>query len=145
MPMTNLAVKTALDRLINGKTYHMFLLVANTTAWKTAATQRAMQFMSEVVADEAADASYARVAVVPTTAVDAAAPGAQLSIPDVTFPNLAAAVGEILGVGLRELVTNDADSIIIGIVDVDILDVTPDGNDLVVRDGSGGIARLLTG
>jgi hypothetical protein len=146
---TNRIAKTAADRLISGKTYRIGLLTANATSWKTAATAADLNVVNDIAADEASHASYARVTVTVTTEEDDTNNRAELHHSDATFPALEAAVGEVHGYFVMELVTNDTDNILVALIDltVDIptgADRTPDGNDFIVRDSADGFLWLAT-
>jgi hypothetical protein len=142
---TNRLAKTLADRLISGKSYKMMLLTGVTTSWQTAATARDFNVVADIVADEASHASYARQNVTLTTSEDDANDRGELHYSDVTFTTLAAAVGEIKGVVVYEVVTADADHIIVAIHDTDaVANNTPDGNDFIVKDGAEGAVHLET-
>jgi hypothetical protein len=142
---TNRLAKTLADRLISGKSYKMMLLTGVSTSWQTAATARDFNVVSDIVADEASHASYARQNVTLATSEDDTGDQGEIHYSDVTFPVLAAAVGEVKGVVIYEVVTADSDHIIVAIHDTDaVLNNTPDGNDFIVKDGADGAIHLET-
>jgi hypothetical protein len=142
---TNKTAADAATRLYTSKTWKMLLLTGTTTDWDTAATARDMNFADEITDDEASHASYARVTITPSTSEDDTNDRGEIHFADVTFSSLAAAVGQILGVAVIEVVTNDADSPIRALYDVASLNVTPDGNDFIVRDGAEGAIHITVG
>lgn len=141
---TNQGAKDILDVYAAAGTFRMLLLTGVSTSWQTAATARDFNFADEITADEASHASYSRQAATYTVTLDEATDVAYWTFANVTFASLAAAVGEIKGVVIIRLVNDDTDSPILEIHDVDSLDVTPDGNDLIVSAGSSGSAQLGT-
>jgi hypothetical protein len=125
------------SRAIVGKTYKLILLGGVSTGWQTAATAAGMNFVSDIVADEVVHASYGRQTVVVTVTEDDTNKRAKLAFADATYPVLAFAT-EIKGGVLMEMGTTDADSPIVRVMDYDALNITPNGQDLIVRDAAGG-------
>lgn len=142
--VTNRLAATALERLIAGKSYRMMLLTGNSTGWQTAATARDFNVVEDVADDEASDASYARQDVALSVVEDDTNDIARLHYGSVTFPSLAADVGQILGVCVYEVVNDDSDHIIVALHDVESLDKTPDGSHFLVRAGDLGAIQLET-
>jgi hypothetical protein len=147
--VTNKTAKNAADRFIAGQTYKLILLTGNTTSWKTAATARDFDFVAAIVADEPVHASYARPTVVVTATEDDTNDWAKLAHADATFSALDPAVGAAEGYAVMEMGTTDADSPIVGLIDLSIDipladDRTPDGNDFIVRCPANGFTRFKT-
>lgn len=140
--ITNRLAYTASTRLIAGKTYRAMLLTGNSTNWQTPATLRGMNVVADLVADEAAHASYARPLVTLSAQEDDA--NARGEIHGVaTFPALTLTT-PVLGVVFYEVVTNDSDHIIASVHDIAAQNLTPDGRDFEATNVEG-IIHVKTG
>jgi hypothetical protein len=133
--------KDSTDRLIAGKTYKMMLLTGTSTSWQTAATAKDFQFVADIVADEASDASYDRQPVTLSTAQDDTNDRAEISYSTTTYPSLTES--EIKGVVVYEEVNDDSDHRIRFIHDTDaVANNVPNGSDFVVVVGAQGAVHV---
>lgn len=117
-----------------GSTVQAMLLDANATT----PDDPDHDFVADIVADEMADATYARQTLVNVAvAEDAANNRYGIDSDDIDFGNLENGGTPLLFLVIYKLVTNDADSILIS---CHAITATPDGTQLIFQPGSAGFA-----
>jgi hypothetical protein len=146
---TNRGAKELADGGISGRTFKIILLETNTVSWKTAATARDFNFVSQISADEVADASYGRQTVVLTITEVDASDWATIAHAIATFSALAtaAAPSGVEGYAVIRFVTDDSDSTVWATIDLSVdiptaADRTPNDNDFIINAAT--FARVKT-
>lgn len=137
---TNKGNADVLTRYSSGATFQAMLV---TVAPASAAAAADLNFVSDVVANELADASYARVTLSGVAVTeDDTGDAAFLDAADVTFTSLAG--GETpVGAWIYRLVTNDADSPLLSFIDTNDT-VTTSGNNVVLTFAADGFYKLTS-
>jgi hypothetical protein len=100
-------------------------------------------FVDDVVAEEHDGAGYVRIALTSEAiTANAQASGMKLDADDVTFASLAAGTNDVRHAALFAFVTNDADSILIGLMTLNS-DYAPSGVDFIVSWNAAGIFQMI--
>ncbi len=135
---TNHGKADVLTKYISSETFKIMLV---DTAPASEAAAQDLNFVSQVAADELADASYARVTLTSVTVVeDDTGNEAHIDCADPVFVSLTG--GETpVGAWIYREVTNDADSVLLAWIDTND-DVTTDGNNVTVTIDADGFYQI---